>query len=227
VKVTDNTQQFESYKITSGLLRASSEVVEDSAFNFPTLINDFLAERMGRGVNYYTTLADGSSKPKGVTLAAAHGNNTADDVALAVNDFLNLEHEVDPAYRRNGTWMFHDNVLKEIKKVSLAATVGFPLWVPNFASGSPGDILGHPYVINQDMFAYISGAGTANDNQKIALFGNFQKYIIRLVNNVRFVRLNERFGDTDEIGFVAFWRIDGDLLEAGQHPVKYMRASTT
>jgi HK97 family phage major capsid protein len=126
VKVTDNTQQFESYKITSGLLRASSEVVEDSAFNFPTLINDFLAERMGRGVNYYTTLGDGSSKPKGVVVAAAAGNNTAIDTALAVNDFLNLEHEVDPAYRRNGTWMFHDNVLKEIKKVSLVSGLRIP-----------------------------------------------------------------------------------------------------
>jgi HK97 family phage major capsid protein len=77
------------------------------------------------------------------------------------------------------------------------------------------------------MAVYTSGSATLNDNAKIALYGNFQKYIIRLVNSVRFVRLNERFGDTDEIGFVAFWRIDGDMLEAGQHPIKYMRVSAT
>src|SRR5690606_9630207 len=129
----------------------SREVAEDSAFNFTSLVNDFLAERMGRGVNYYTTVADGSSKPKGITVAAAHGNNTANDTVLAVEDFLNLEHEVDPAYRTSASFMFHDSVFKEIKRVSLAATVGFPLWQPSFAAGSPATILGHPYCINQDM----------------------------------------------------------------------------
>jgi HK97 family phage major capsid protein len=227
VKVTDAEQDFEAYKITSGLLRLSSEIIEDSEFDIVGEINQFLSERMGRGINYYTTLADGSTKPKGITIAAAHGNNTADDAALASLDFLNLEHEVDPAYRVGATWMFHDSVLKAIKKISVASTTVYPLWLPDFRSGEPGTILGYNYTINQDMAAYVDGSTSANDNKKIALFGNFKKYIIRTVNNMRMVRLNERFGDTDEIGLVAFWRIDGDLLEAGTHPVKYMRVSAT
>ena len=227
VKVTDANQQFEAYKITSGLLRLSSEIIEDSEFDIIGEVNGFLSERMGRGINYYTTLADGSSKPKGITVAASHGNNTANDTALAPSDFVNLEHEVDPAYRVGANWMFHDNVLSAIKKISLTSTVGFPFWVPSFAAGAPATILGYPYVINQDMFAYVDGAASANDNQKVALFGQFKKYIIRTVNNMRLVRLNERFGDTDEVGLVAFWRIDGDLLDAGTHPVKYMRSSAT
>lgn len=226
-KITDAQQQFEAYKITSGMLRLSSEIVEDSAFDMVGTVKEFLSERMARGINYYTTLADGSSKPKGVTLAAYAGNNTADDAALASLDFLNLEHEIDPAYRVNSRFMFHDNVMKAIKKISVASTTVYPLWLPDFRSSEPGTILGHPYSINQDMFAYVDGSASANDNQKIALFGNFQKYVIRLVNNMRIVRLNERFGDTDEIALCAFWRIDGDLLDAGTHPIKYMRASAT
>jgi HK97 family phage major capsid protein len=227
VKITDADQQFEAYKITSGLLRVSSELVQDSAFNIVQVVNDFLAERMGRGVNYYTTVADGSSKPKGIVVGASHGNNTADDQVLAVADFLNLEHKVDPAYRIGASWMFHDSVLKEIKRVSLAATVGYPLWVPSFRDGAPATILNYPYFINQDMASFTQGSASANDNAKIALFGNFQKYVIRFAGDLRFVRLNERFGDTDEIGLVAFQRIDGDLLDAGTHPVKYMRVSAT
>jgi HK97 family phage major capsid protein len=227
VKVTDAEQDFEAYKITSGLLRLSSEIIEDSEFDIVGEINGFLSERMARGINYYTTLADGSSKPKGITVAASHGNNTENDTILAVNDFIGLEHDVDPAYRVGARWMFHDSVLKEIKRVSLAATVGYPLWVPSFKDGAPATILNYPYTINQDMAAFTSGAASANDNAKIALFGQFKKYIIRTVNNMRLVRLNERFGDTDEIGLVAFWRIDGDLLNAGTHPVKYMRVSAT
>jgi HK97 family phage major capsid protein len=220
-------QQFEAYKITSGMLRLNSELIEDSEFDIVSEVSSFLTERMGRGINYYTTLADGSSKPKGITVAAAHGNNTANDTELAVADFLNLEHEVGSAYRKGAKWMFHDSVLKEIKRVSLAATVGYPLWVPSFRDGAPSTILNYEYVINDDMAAFVNGAASANDSAKIALFGNFKKYIIRTVNNMRLVRLNERFGDTDQIALVAFWRIDGDLLEAGKHPVKYMRVSAT
>jgi len=210
------------------MLRLTSEIVEDSAFDMVGIVTDFLTERMGRGINYYGTLADGSSKPKGITIAAAHGNNTADDAALAVNDFINLEHEVGSAYRRRGAkWMFHDSVLKEVKKVSLAATVGYPLWVPSFRDNAPATILGYEYIINDDMAAFTSGSTTLNDNAKIALFGDFKKFILRYVNSMRLVRLKERFGDTDEIALCAFWRFDTDLLDAGTHPVKYMRVSAS
>jgi HK97 family phage major capsid protein len=228
VKITDANQQFEAYKITSGMLRLSSEIVEDSAFDMVSIVSDFLAERMGRGINYYGTVADGSSKPKGITVAAAHGNNTADDATLLVTDFLNLEHEVGSAYRRRGAkWMFHDSVLKEVKRVSFAATIGFPLWVPSFRDGAPSTILGYPYIINDDMHNFIPGSTTLNDSAKVALFGDFKKFILRYVNRMRLVRLVERFGDTDEIALCAFWRFDTDLLDAGTHPVKYMRTPAT
>jgi HK97 family phage major capsid protein len=227
-KITDANQQFEAYKITSGMLRLSKEIVEDSAFDMVSLVSEFLTERMGRGINYYGTLADGNSKPKGITVAAAHGNNTGNDTELAVTDFLGLEHEVNSAYRRRGAkWMFHDSVLKEVKRISLSATVGYPLWVPSFRDGAPSTILGYEYIINDDMAVFTNGAASANDNAKIALFGDFKKFILRYVNSMRLVRLVERFGDTDEIALCAFWRFDTDLLDAGTHPVKYMRVSAS
>lgn len=227
VKITDANQQFEAYKITSGMLRLSSEIVEDSAFDMVSVVNEFLAERMGRGINYYATVADGSSKPKGITVAAAHGNNTVNDTVLEASDFLNLEHEVDPAYRGNARWMFHDTTLKEIKRISVTATTVNPLWLPSFRDGAPATILGYQYTINQDMATFTSGSGSENDNAKLVLFGEFKKFIIRYVNRMRMVRLVERFGDTDEIALCAFWRFDSDLLDAGTHPVKYMRVSAT
>jgi HK97 family phage major capsid protein len=220
-------QQFEAYKITSGMLRLNSELIEDSEFDIVGEMRDFLSERMGRGINYYATLADGSSKPKGITVAAAHGNNTENDTALSATDFVNLEHEVGSAYRKRARWMFSDSVLKECKRISVTATTVNPLWLPSFRDGAPSTILGYQYTINDDMASFTYNASSANDNAKVVLFGDFKKYIIRTVNNMRLVRLNERFGDTDQVAIVAFWRIDSDLLEAGKHPVKYMRVSAT
>jgi hypothetical protein len=70
-------------------------------------------------------------------------------------------------------------------------------------------------VINQSM--------TTPGPAKSMLFGDFSKYIIRDVREVELRRLDERFAVLGQVAFLAFARADGDLLDAGTHPVKYMR----
>lgn len=228
-KITDASQAFEAYKFTSGLIRVSSELIQDSAFDMPSLVNELLSERMFRGGNNKFTTGTGSSTVRGVTVAAPLGAHTEDDGLVSADDFINLEHSVDPGYRnRPGTrFMFHDTVLKAIKKLSVSSTDLRPLWLPSFRDGAPATVLNYPYTINQHMASFVGANTAADDNKKIVLFGDFKKYIIRQVQSMRFVRLNERFGDTDEVGFVLFWRWDGDLLDAGTHPIKHLRVSTT
>jgi len=36
------------------------------------------------------------------------------------------------------------------------------------------------------------------------------------------LRLNELFAANGQVGFIAFRRADGNLLDAGTHPVKYL-----
>jgi HK97 family phage major capsid protein len=71
----------------------------------------------------------------------------------------------------------------------------------------------YPFTINQSM---ASAVATGN---KTVLFGDFSKYKIRDVASVRLRRLVERYADSDQEGFVAFARADGNLLDAGTHPV--------
>jgi HK97 family phage major capsid protein len=122
-------------------------------------------------------------------------------------------------YRDNGVWMFHDTVLARIRK--LVDLVGQPLWAAgDIARGIPDTILGKPFIINQDM------AQPALNAKSIA-FGDFKKYIIRMVNDIRFKRMDELFAATDEIGFSMFIRVDGHVLDAGTHPIKYSVMSAT
>jgi HK97 family phage major capsid protein len=46
--------------------------------------------------------------------------------------------------------------------------------------------------------------------------------MIRDVKDVTLVRLDERFAEFGQVCFLAFSRHDGDLLDAGTHPVKYL-----
>ena len=84
----------------------------------------------------------------------------------------------------------------------------------------PDTILGYPVVINQDVAAMGVSA-------KSILFGDFSNYFVRDALDVRLVRLDERYADTLEVGFIAFQRTDANLLNAGTAPVKYYQNSAT
>ena len=81
---------------------------------------------------------------------------------------------------------------------------------------APATIWGVPYIVNQHM------ASAFTTGQKLLAAGAFGKYKIRDVQSIRIRRLVERFGDNDQEGFVAFLRSDGNLLDAGVAPVKYL-----
>ena len=219
VKWTDANTPFAAYKWTSGLIRLSYELIQDSAFNMPQVTLELLAERMARGINFGATLGTGTGQPQGVTVGASYGISIATGGSPTYDNWVDLEHKVDPAYRTGARYMFHDNTLKTIKK--LKDSQNLPVWLLSMRDGEPSTVFGKPYTINQDM------AYGATNSAKIALFGNFQKFIIRQVADMRMVRLNERFGDTDEVGFVVFFRWDSKVLNAGTNPIAYARNDAT
>jgi HK97 family phage major capsid protein len=229
--VVFGTQPLEAYKYTSGLVQVPRELVEDSAFDILSEIRAMLVERIWRGTNEAFTSADGSSKPAGVIGSAGCplGVSTAADGALAADDIVNLIHTVDPAYRKRpkAMLMFHDSVLKAIKKLSHSTSDARPLWLPSMRDGEPSTIYGVPYSVNQDFPTFVGAATSADDNKKIIAYGDFSKYIIRVVNDMRIVRLDERYAELDQVAFVVFFRVDGTLLNGGTNPIKHLRVTTT
>ena len=216
------TKTLNAYKYTSGLIQVPTELVEDSEFDIASEITMMLAERIYRGTNEAFTTADGSSKPQGLvaTGGADWSGFTAD---VSSDSILNLIHSVDPGYRKSPKTqlMVNDTTLKAIKILSRSTTDKQPLWLPSMRDGEPSTINGYRYSINQDMQSN-STAGA-----KWAVFGDFSKYIIRLVKDMRIVRLNERYGELDQVAFVVFIRVDGEYLNAGTNPLKYIRVTGT
>jgi HK97 family phage major capsid protein len=111
-------------------------------------------------------------------------------------------------------YMFHDSILKGLRK--LKDGMGRYLWQAGANTGAPDVLNTYPYTINQDMQSSFA-TGT-----KTILFGQFSQYKIRQVATMRMYRLQERYRDNDQDGFIAFTEGDGNLLDAGDHPVKYL-----
>lgn len=213
-----------AFKYTSKRVPVSVEYLQDNAINFVGRIGSILGERIGRITNEHFTRGDGSSKPRGiVTAATSSGITTATNATISYDNIIDLKHSVDPAYRDQGArFMFNDTTLKILKKIKIPQysgdTTGMPLWRAGLTLGEPNTIDGDPYTVNQQM-----ESGSA---KKAMLYGLLSKYIIRDVRDITLVRLDERYAELGVVAFLAFSRHDGDLLDAGTHPVKYLTMNT-
>lgn len=186
----------------------SLELMQDSAFDIGQFISESFAESFGRGLNEHFTTGTGSGQPNGLVTASTLGETAASATAFTRTEMVTHLHKVDPAYRRSRTcgWMMNDAVLAAIKKLAVGTADASPLWQPSMRDGAPDLIEGFPFWINQDMDSALT------TGKKIMLFGDYSKYIVRRVLGMALRRLEERFIDSGQIGFIAFARYDADLI---------------
>jgi HK97 family phage major capsid protein len=217
---------FGAYKYTSHIIRVSTELMQDSAFDIQNYLAQKIGIRFGRGYETAFTVGSGSAQPTGIVTAVlasgatpvvATGSSSNDgtgasNATVGSNDLVALEHSVDPLYRKSAAFVLHDQSLKKIKQ--LLDKYGRPLWLPGLASNAPDTILGYPYVINQAM----SQIGTAGGGG-VVLFGDLKKFIVRQVRPYQILRLDERYAEYGQTGFIAFSRVDSNLVDAGTHPI--------
>lgn len=210
---------FRSYMYTSRIVRVPYQFLQDTSIgDFESWLGRVFGERIGRRQNRDFTNGVGGNEPEGLVFAAPLGVQTAGVGVIAWEDLVALEHSVDPSYRIGAQWMFHDDVLRDLKQLSDGANR--PLWLPGVAAGEPDTILRYPYVINQHMPA-AGGAGWAA-GQRAAVFGDMSYYWIRDVRGFSIIRLEERYADFLQVGFLAFARADGALVDAGTHPIRHL-----
>ena len=135
---------------------------------------------------------------------------------------MRLIHSVDVAYRGPACrFMTSDTTALALEL--LKDGNGQYIWRNsgnfNGLNDSPSSSLrGYPVVINNDMPVLATSA-------KHTLFGDFSNYYIRQVRGIQVVRLNELYAENGQVGFLAFMRLDGGLIDAGQGPIKYLQNS--
>ena len=213
--LTFGQKQLDAYKYATQM-KISWELMQDSAFNMDAEIRNAFAPRFGRAMNSSCTTGTGSSQPNGVVTASTLGKTTAAAAAFTFAEISDLIHSVDPAYRASNTcgFMFNDVVLNAIKKLAIGSSDARSLWLPSWREGEPDRIEGYRYWINQGMDSTIDTAS------KIMLFGDFQYYVIRLVQELVTLRLNERYADNGLIGYIGYMRWDGECVNTAA--IKHM-----
>ena len=213
---------FGAFTGTSDIVLVPIQLLQDSYFDLNKELAKLLGIRLGRLFNNKLTVGVGTTEPSGIVTEVVNSGLTyttaaGQTSAIVGDDLINLEHTVDVAYRAGAKYMFADSTLKAIKK--LKDSYGRYLWLPGLAASDPNTINGYPYAINNDVPA-LGRNGSPLVGNNFMLFGDLSKYKVRRVaGEVTLLRLVERYADYLQVGFVAFMRFDGKLLDAGTHPI--------
>lgn len=207
--------EWEAFKLSSQAILVPYELIEDNVVNLPQVLGQLMGERIGRLRNSKYTNGTGTNEATGIVTAASLGVTAASATAIAPDEVYDLQHSVDPAYRIGSAFMAHDSIVAHLRK--LKGSDGHYVWQSGLAGGVPDTLAGAPLAINQAMDSAVT------TGKKTLLFGKLSAYKIRRVNGFRLYRLEERYRDSDQDGFILIVREDGNLLNSGTAPVKYLQ----
>lgn len=215
------------YKYSSKIVAVPFELLQDSNVDIEALVTGRLGQRLGRITNTHFTVGTGSGQPNGIVTAAASGKvgTTGQTLTVIYDDLVDLQHSVDPAYRRlpGVGFMMADSSIKVVRKIKDGQSR--PIFVPGFETGSPGGapdtLLGSPVTVNQDVAAMAA-------NAKSILFGAFRNYKIRDVMSVQMFRFTDSaYTKLGQVAFLAWMRTGGNLVDVSGASVKYYQNSAS
>lgn len=209
--VTLGTANIDAYMYTSKLVRVSFQLLQDRP-DFSTWLARKLGERLGRILNQHFTTGTGTNQPDGIVTSASVGVTVGGTFATLNANLgdavIDLADSLDPAYGALGDlrYMMHQTARKAIRK--LKDSQGQYLWQPSLQAGTPDLLNGYAISLNNDM-------PTMAIASKSIGFGSIREaYLVRIVRGIQTLRLEERYADFLQVGFLAFERADGTLQNA-------------
>lgn len=190
-------------KISNTLLRLTGNGAE-------SIVRERLAYKLAATLEKNYLFGDGNAKPLGLFTASDDGISTARDVAtdntataVTGDGLINALYSLKEAYQRNARWMFHRDVIKQIRKLKNAVD-GTYLWQPGITGGAPDRILEKPYIMSE--FA----PNTMTSGKYVGLIGDFQYFWYVDALDMGIQRLVELYAEANQTGFIG--RYEGDAM---------------
>jgi len=197
------SQQYIGAHKVGTLIKVSEELLNDSAFDLEQYFIDEFSRRIGNKEEAAFLTGDGAGKPTGLLNDAEVGVTAASATTVTADELIDLFYSLDAPYRINAVWLVNDSTMRVIRK--LKDQNGQYLWQKALHEGEHETLLGKP--IFHSPFAPEIAAGA-----KAIAFGDFSYYWIGDRQGITFRRLNERYADTGQVGFLATKRTDGKLI---------------
>ena len=205
----------------TGILKISTELLEDAGFPVVNGLAQMFAWRLGRGIGP-CLLRNCSPAPVALTASgssASTGGSETGGTSVGWTKLRGLVKAIDPAYRTSPKcgWLMSSNTLLSFS--AIVTKQGLPLISARYDDQGRQVLLGFPVFICPSMPAL-------GLNNKPVAFGDMGYFVTRTVNTSNIItRLNERFAEYGQVGFRTSLRCNGALrcATAGQVPVKVIQ----
>lgn len=219
---------FGDYTVDSGIVKLTEEFMQDERVDFASsVLAERLGNRIGRKRNTVLTNGTGTNEPYGLTTtvnASTTALTTASGTAITKSEILRAFYKLDRAYANstspNHGWMMHNTILGYLRTLDVGNTDTVQIFSPAIIAGEPDRLLGMRVFINNDLPAANATTGLPVTANKHIYFGDFSKYVVRLVRGVTISRNDYLYWDKREVGFMGWMRLDGNLINA--NAIKYI-----
>lgn len=198
-------EQIDAHKVGT-VIKVSEELLNDSAFDLEKYFQEEFARRIGAKEEEAFIVGDGSKKPTGILNATGGAEisvTAASEKAITADELIDLYYSVKAPYRKNAVWILNDSTVRAVRK--LKDSNGQYLWQPALHEGDHETLLGKKILTSPYMPEIAAGA-------KVIMFGDLSFYWIGDRQGITFKRLNERYADMGQVGFLASKRVDGKLV---------------
>ena len=215
---TFSQKTIDAYKLTD-LIKVSTELLDDSAFDLESYIAREFAYAFGTAEEQAFCVGTGTGQPTGLftTSGGTVGVTAASSTAVTTDEVISLIYALKAPYRKNAKFLMNDATVAALRK--LKDTNGSYLWQPSVQAGQPDRLLG--YELHTSPYAPTMAAGAL-----AVAFGDFQNYWIADRTGRTVQRLNELYSTNGQVGFVASERVDGKIILPEGIQLLKMKASS-
>ena len=204
------------------LIKVSREALDDTGTDLQGYLARETGTALGLALGAHLISGTGTGQPRGVLADATSGVTGPTGTATSFGA---------QGTAGQGTDLLNSLYASVAEGYLASPSVGFLARGVTIAAvrnlkATTGELVGHQYLSTApapfypDAFVPAMAAGA-----KSVLFGDWSRYFVRIVNGIRFERSDERYFDTDQVGFRAILRADGALIDPSA--IKYFAHSAT
>nr|WP_321457435.1 phage major capsid protein [uncultured Cohaesibacter sp.] len=205
----ESTPTFEQISIEPFMMGAqvlvSRSQLEDSAINLLGWISNHIANKFAELESAWFVNGNGTTQAQGImTSTEIEALDTA-AAALSVDDLLDLFYGVKTSYANSGAWLMNRKTARLVR--GLKDVDGNLIWERSLQAGEPGNLLGRPVYMADDMPDPDAGKSPI-------IFGDFKRgYLI--TDRVAFEPSVDyaKFSENDIVQFVGRRRVGGKVIQ--------------
>jgi len=188
-------------------IKISNKLIRIAAIDIESLVRSRMAYKFAVTHEKAFLNGTGANQPLGLFIPSPVGISTARDESngntatdIKGDGLINAKYKLKAQYRKNASWMFHRDAIKNIRK--LKDGNGDYLWKAGLTD-KPDTVLELPFEESEFI------PNTFTTGKYVGILGDYSFYWIADALDMQVQVLDQLYAETNQIGYIGRWESDG------------------